>query len=120
MLLFISLIALFPLFLGYIFEGYIYYLTYQPHYPFDKTAWHQDKQKRYQIADDLVNKKILLRKDTAYVRSLLGAPEYRNTISEWEYDAGAGAAGLGFTFHFLNLNIQDGKVISVTHGWVRD
>jgi hypothetical protein len=92
---------------------------------FDETVWKSNnsvdsKMKNYEMIDDLIDKKLLIGKDTLKVKEMLGTP-YANVkeINVWSYDAGT-STGFGFVDHYLNVYFKDGKVFEVMHERSKD
>jgi hypothetical protein len=103
------------------------WLVYTPKRDFDQEDWLADKAERYQMADDIIESKMLLGIDTMAVKQLLGEPSWRgdsvwhsNGANSWHYDMGSGGAGLGFTFHHLHVKFANDKVDSVYHITIDD
>ena len=92
-------------------------MTYTPSKDFEKSEWLTDKEGRFQMADDIIESKMLIGKDTTLVKQILGEPTWGgDTTKVWSYDMGFGGGGLGFLFHQLNLKLDSkGKVTSVEH-----
>ena len=96
-------------------------LFHEPSKEFDKATWKADTVKRYQMADNIINEKILISKDSSQVKELLGIPAWKNdSLQTWIYDMGMGGGGLGFLFHQLKVEFSDNKVIHVIHGKIMD
>ena len=101
---------------------FIFWMSYTPSKNFDKSQWLTDKEERFQMADDIIESKMLIGKDTNQVKQILGEPPWRDTTAKkWTFDMGCGGGGLGFLFHNLDLNLdKKGVVISVEHIKIRD
>ena len=80
------------------------------------------KEGRFEMASDIIKSKMLIGKDTAQVKQILGEPAWGgDTTKVWTYDMGFGGSGFGSLFHNLNLQLDNkGKVISVEHIKIRD
>lgn len=105
----------------------LFFLTvfYEPSRKFDQMSWQYNTGKRYQMSDDIINKKLLIGKDTVQVTGLLGNKKihYYDTLRQqlrWEYDMGSGGGGLGFLFHKLQLVFENNAVVSVQHLELKD
>lgn len=99
-------------------------LFHEPTRNFDKNSWLLDETKRYEMADNIINKKQLIGKDTNQIKALLGDtplkyPESANQVT-WTYDMGMGGGGLGFLFHSLGVKFKDNRVILVEHYEIKD
>jgi hypothetical protein len=100
---------------------FIYGLSYEPSLDFDQSQWTTDREGRYQMANDLIDSKILIGKDTNQVKQTLGDPTWHNVVNkEWIYNMGMGGGGLGFMFHNLVVKFSNGKVATVRHEQIRD
>ncbi len=110
-ILYVSLVLLF-----------VFGIPFESKKNFDKLEWINDREGRFQMANDIIKSNILIGKDTSQVKQLLGAPTWSgDTTHVWTYDMGFGGGGLGSMFHHLNLNLDNnGKVISVEHIKIRD
>lgn len=86
-------------------------LFYEPSYRFSSSGWKTDKEHRYRMLEDLLNKKRLINKDTFQLKEMLGDDFTRQTDGSFYYSAGTGASGFGIRFHFLRITISKGKVI---------
>lgn len=96
-------------------------LFYEPKRNFDRSRWFADKQNRFQMANNIIDSKFLITKDTNQVKQLLGNPAFRSdSLKEWKYDIGMGGGGLGFLFHTLSIKFEKNKVTSVQHQEVED
>ena len=117
----IAIIATPVIYLGLI-RLLMFWITHTPSQSFDKTKWLTEKEDRFLMADDIIDSKMLINKDTNQVKQILGDPTWRSdTIKTWSYDMGFGGGGLGFLFHNLNVKLDnEGKVISIRHVEIRD
>jgi hypothetical protein len=105
----------------------VLWIDYEPKKDFDKEEWLSKKADRYQMAESIIESKMLLGIDTGAVKQLMGEPSWRsdtvwrsNDSNSWHYDMGSGASGLGFTFHYLNLRFRNDKVDSVYYFYIND
>lgn len=104
------------LFYGLFVYGILFLITYSPKKDFDRTSWLTEKNTRYQMVDDLINKKLLINSDSTKVKYLIGEPASRDSSNtRWHYNMGTGGGGLGFLFHYLNIKFENNKVDSVQH-----
>ncbi|MCA6438419.1 MAG: hypothetical protein IM581_00655 [Chitinophagaceae bacterium] len=106
---------------------FIYCISCWPTKGFDKKSWLTHKSTRFEMAGDLVNRKLLIALDTIQVKDLLGVPSSvnvsdssRNNVKNWTYDMGSGEGGLGFLFHHLLIKFENGKVVAVEHVELKD
>jgi hypothetical protein len=102
-------------------------LFQEPSRKFDQNAWLANKTKRYQMAEDMINRKLLIGKDTNQVKNMLGhstkTSQYKrrtDTLTEYTYDLGMGGGGLGFQLNYLTIKFNKGLVISVEQQTVSD
>ncbi len=90
-------------------------LFYEPTYDFEQAKWNAIPEERWQMADDILDRKLLNGKDTIELKRILGEPKGYWTAQSgdlnWEYDLGSD----GWNFHLLHLRIQGDKVIGVEH-----
>jgi cbb3-type cytochrome oxidase subunit 3 len=100
---------------------YIFSLFHEPNKKFDKSKWLTEQAKRYEMANDIIESRILIGKDSNQIKQLIGEPDSRlKNSSEYYYNMGMGAGGLGFKLHSLLLKFKNGQVDSVFHGEVLD
>jgi amino acid transporter len=96
--------------------GVVWLLTYQPSRSFDKTIWMQHKESRYRMSTDLINKNILLGKDTNGVMGLLrepnSKPSSKMAINRWVYSLGESNVMFKPVYHNLIIRFTDGKVVA--------
>ncbi|MGI4804796.1 MAG: hypothetical protein ACRYFL_08510 [Janthinobacterium lividum] len=96
-------------------------LFYEPKRDFDSTKSITSKVDRYQMANSIIDSKILIRKDTNQVKQISGKPTLQDDfIKEWIYDMGMGGGGLGFLFHNLIFKFNSYRVTAVLHQEVKD
>jgi len=118
----VACLALTPfIYLGILYL-FFFAISYEPDRDFSKETWMREPFKRYYMADDLINHKILNEKDSNTIKQLLGAPDVRRPqVTQWEYGMGEGSGGLGFMFHSLIINFDSNyRVKSAFHGQLRD
>ncbi len=109
-----------PIFYFGLISLVMFQITYTPNKEFDKSQWLTDKEARFQMANEIINSKMLISKDTNQVKEILSDPTWRSD-KMWTYDMGFGGGGLGFLFHHLYVKLDnEGKVISVVHVEIRD
>ena len=77
---------------------------------FDKKAWTDLKELRYEMKDDLVDSKILESKTKNEVIILLGEPDRKDSTGIWTYDLGVSKAGFGWQFNDLQLHFKNEQV----------
>lgn len=77
---------------------------------FDRTAWTEIKELRYEMRDDLVESKILENKTKTEVVKLLGEPDRKDSTGIWTYDLGVSKAGFGWQFNDLKIHFNNDRV----------
>ena len=110
----------------YVAAVYIFFsiLFHEPERKFDQVSWSADRTHRFQMADNIIKNKLLIGKDTAQVKALLGDTHIKyygsNQQTIWTYDMGNGGGGLGFLFHSLAIEFRENKAILVSHQEIAD
>ncbi|MBV8389865.1 MAG: hypothetical protein JO080_08705 [Mucilaginibacter sp.] len=84
---------------------------YYPNRNFDKVKWMNDKDTRYEYADNIISSKMLVGQSPAEVEKLLGTDHFSEQDGAWFYD-------LGFTPGSIDpdsmeIDFKGGKVIDV-------
>jgi len=98
----------------------MYWMTYTPSKDFMQQEWLSNKDERFQMADDIIESKMLIGKDTSQVKLILGNVDWSknnwrtDSINTWTYDMGMGG-GFGLMFNHLCVKFEKGTVISVEH-----
>lgn len=116
-----STVALVPAIYLVFVKFIVFAINYEPSQKFDKEQWQQQPDKRWQMADDLINRELLIGKDTNGIQEMLGGNYQRYPgDSVWRYDMGTGGGGLGFSFHSLFVIVKSGKVVSVSRARIND
>ncbi len=118
----VATIVLTPLIYFGLIYAFLFFISREPSSDFDKSKWLAgDKERRFEMADDIVDSKILIGKDTNQVKELLGKATSQDSSNQrWTYFVGTGGGGFGFLFHELSINFDKNKVISVTHSKIED
>lgn len=99
-----------------IIELYIFSITREISRDFDQSTWMTNQDERFEMADDLIKRKVLYEKDSTQVKLLIGNPNWQDSLNmKWTYDMGSGGGGLGFLFHMLEITFASTKVIKVEH-----
>jgi hypothetical protein len=86
--------------------------SYYPDHGFNKTDWDNNKDDRYEYANNIIDSKILIGKTKADVQKLLGDEGNKQDSDDWFY-------GLGFTPGSIDpdsieIEFKNGKVERVT------
>lgn len=105
----------------------IYDLTTEKHREFQKEGWilvGEDINKRlsrFEMVDDLIESKILIKKDSLEVKQILGEPNWRDKENnKWTYEAGTGG-GFGFVDHYLDIYYNESnETVKAEHQKVKD
>lgn len=99
-----------------IIEIFMFTLSREPSRDFDQSKWMTNKEERFEMADDLINRKVLIDRDSSQIIQLLGIPLVRDSLNlNWIYDLGSGGGGFGFLFHQLRITFDKNKAIKVEH-----
>jgi len=100
-----------------LFYGIIYlflsYIFYEPQYKFDKEKWFNEKNERFEMRDDIVNSKILMKKTKKEVLAVIGEPTKGDTTDIWSYSLGMGGGGVLFQFNDLVVTFKNDTVRKV-------
>lgn len=107
--------------------AFIYALTKEKHREFERERWilvGEDINKRlsrFEMIDDLIDSKFLIKKDSLQVRQILGEPDWRDEKNyKWTYEAGTGG-GIGFVDHYLDIYYDAGyETVKVEHRRIKD
>ena len=101
---------------------FVFGLPFEPGRNFNKHEWLTDREGRFQMANDIINSKVLIGKDTTEVKQILGEPSWKeNGHTMWTYDMGWGGGWMSSLFHNLNLTVdRQGKVVLVEHVEIKD
>jgi hypothetical protein len=87
----------------------------------DSSKWFADTSSRYKMADDVIQSKLLIDKDSNGVKEILGNPTDRNlTTNRWFYPMGTSQSGLGILLHTLSIRFDSGRVTKVDHIEIAD
>ncbi len=100
------------------------FLSYEPQKKFSKKGWDEMPLERYMMIDDLVQKKLLIGKDSDFVKNTIGssAGSYTDSLARttWNYHLGMSSGGLGFLYHGMQVTFKHNKVVNVQHFRVQD
>lgn len=110
---------------GFIYTAFVWLvfkvITYEKRLIFSKDKWMTEKNKRYEMAEDLIQTGIIAGKDSNEVKALIGEPDFRNnTLQIWNYTMGEGGGGLGFMMHYLVIEFAADSVTSIWHQKIAD
>ena len=101
-------------------SSFLFYIFSVPTKKFDTKVWRTETNKRFQMADNIIDSKLLIEKDTNQIKQLLGEPTERDSLTNWTYNMGQGGGGLGFLFHSLIVSFENEKVTRVVHAKIQD
>lgn len=89
-------------------------ISYEESNKFTKLTWDTEISKRWMMREDIVNKKILIGKDSLEIKTLIGEPSTKDsTAKKWIYDLGSEKAGLGLVFYYMDVKYENGRVKEV-------
>jgi hypothetical protein len=74
-----------------------------------------DKEKRYEMIEDLLEKEILPGKTKEEVKNILGAEFYKYDDNLWIFDLGSVPGLLNLDPNTLHIYFKDGKVEELKH-----
>ncbi|WP_397363444.1 hypothetical protein [Olleya sp. R77988] len=86
------------------------YLFYEPQYDFNKEKWAKNKNKRYEMRDDLIESEILKDKSKTEIFELIGNPDNIYSDDIWIYNLGISNPGLGLQFNSLELSFKNERI----------
>lgn len=90
-------------------------ISYYPSRDFDKERWHTDKEKRYELSEDLIESQMLIGLTKEEVSNVLGAEHDGSEETDyWTYYLGFRPQLFGIDPDVLSIEFKDGKVIKVT------
>ncbi|WP_051054266.1 hypothetical protein [Fibrella aestuarina] len=91
----------------------LFSLSYHPTYSFDQEKWFANKRKRYELSEDIIERKMLLGKTKSEVRQLLGDEGNTNESDHWTYQLGMRPGLTILDPDVLAIEFSNGKVSSV-------
>ncbi|MDO7876301.1 hypothetical protein Q5H93_16270 [Hymenobacter sp. ASUV-10] len=86
---------------------------YYPDKDFDRNRWLTEREKRFELSEDLIESRILVGKNKAAVKQLLGDEENDEQSNYWRYYLGYRPTIIGIDPDVLDIYFQDGKVVKV-------
>ena len=89
-------------------------ISYYPSHDFNKEKWMNDKEKRYELSEDLIAGKILIDKTKQEVIELLGKEFSTKESDYWIYDLGYSPGLIVIDPDILIIEFKDNKVIKIT------
>ncbi len=110
----IATIILTPLIYVGIVMFIIFCISYYPSHGFDRQKWLTDKEKRYELSEDLIKSKILIGKSKAEVRQLLGdETDNQDKFDIWDFGLGYRPELFNIDPDYLQIEFKNNKVLNV-------
>ena len=88
-------------------------ISYYPTHGFDNQKWFADKEKRYELSEDLIDSKMLIGKTKPEVRQILGDEGNNDKSDYWNYYLDFRPGFANMDPDVLDIEFKDGKVIRV-------
>ena len=80
-----------------------------------------EKNKRYEMAENLIQKDIIAGKDLYEVKAMIGNPGHRNNALQiWNYNMDKGGGGFCFSLHYLVVEFTSDSVSNIWHQKIVD
>jgi hypothetical protein len=108
----VSTIILTPITYYYSILLFFTILFYSPNNAFDKLIWNSDKEKRYELSQDIIESQLLIGKSKHEVIEILGIDSNCEENDVWSFYLGF-KPGLGIDPDMLQITFKEGKVIKV-------
>jgi hypothetical protein len=110
----IATIVLTPCIYVGIIALWVFSITYYPSNKFDKQKWVDDKEKRYELSNDIIESKMLLGKTKTEVRQLLGDDaDNKDSIDVWTYGLGIRPELFNIDGSYLLIEFKNNHVVNV-------
>lgn len=93
---------------------WIFSISYYPSKDFDRQKWLTDKEKRYELSEEIIESKMLIGKTKAEVKQILGDEENIENSNLWNYYLGYRPQLFGIDPDVLDIEFENGKVIRVS------
>lgn len=77
---------------------------------FDKESWFAEKNRRFEMRDDIVTSGVFIGKNKTEVLEALGQPEENVINNVWKYYLGTSSAVFGVQHNYIILTFNNGKV----------
>jgi len=92
-------------------------MSYHPDHDFDKEKWFNDKEKRYELSEDIIDSEMLIGKTKTQVQQLLGNEDNAKESNNWSYYLGFRPGFFTMDPDVLSIEFKNGKVVNVEqHG----
>jgi hypothetical protein len=88
-------------------------MSYYPTHDFDKEKWFTDKEKRYEMSDDIIESNMLIGKTKAEIQQILGDGDNSAQSDDWYYDLGYRPGFANIDPDVLYIEFRNCKVIRV-------
>ncbi len=92
---------------------FLFYVGYYPTRNFDETVWRTDKEKRYEMTSDIIDRELLIGKTKEEIEKTLGGDYFKYNESHWGYGVGFVPGLFNIDPDILDIHFKDGKVESV-------
>jgi hypothetical protein len=102
-----------PLIYFVIIMLWIFSISYYPSNDFDRQKWLNDKEKRYELSENIIESKLLIGKTKMEVKQILGDEENGDNSDLWNYYLGFKPQLFGIDPDVLDIEFKNGKVIRV-------
>jgi len=108
-----STIILTPLVYVSLITSFILFISYYPKKKFDESVWRLNKENRYEMTDDLIDRKLLIGKTKEEVKRILGQDYFKYSVDHWAYDVSFVPSLGGIDPDVLDVFFKNGKVEKV-------
>lgn len=92
---------------------WIFAISCYPSHDFDKQKWDSDKEKRYELSEDIIESEMLIGKTKVEVRKILGDEGNTDESNYWNYYLGFRPQLFGIDPDVLDIEFKNEKVIKV-------
>ena len=92
---------------------WIFSKSYYPSKDFDRQKWISDKEKRYELSEEIIESEMLIGKTKAEVKQILGDEENTDDSDLWNYYLGFKPQLFGIDPDVLVIEFKNGIVIKV-------
>ena len=102
-----------PLIYFLIIMLWIFSISYYPSKDFDRQKWISDKEKRYELSEEIIESEMLIGKTKAEVKQILGDEQNADDSDLWNYYLGYKPQLFGIDPDVLDIEFKNGIVIKV-------
>lgn len=92
---------------------WLFSMSYNPNYPFDKEKWLTNKDKRYELSADIIESKMLIGKTKSEIKQLLGDEGNSDNSDYWNYYLGFRSGFAIIDASVLYIEFEDGKAVKI-------